>query len=260
LLVKDIINSAYPALYEDELVTRARALIREQGLGILPIVDKQKRLLGVISRRSVMAITSSLSLIRVKGVMSEPNYIPTLATDALQAAREMIQLDSWYAPVVNAARSMTYAGVLSLENFMDAFMKKKPSKLMRPVYEAMSTNVNTCSADDEIDNVWRLMQEKHIHGMLVLKQKKLLGIITEKDLLESGAAFPTFESNKGRFKSPTQISSLMRTPAVTLKEASSLREAARLMLKKSFGRLPIVDEKGALVGMIDRKDVVKALL
>jgi CBS domain-containing protein len=47
---------------------------------------------------------------------------------------------------------------------------------------------------------------------------------------------------------------------VTLKEASSLREAARLMLEKNFGRLPIVNEKGALVGMIDRKDIVKALL
>jgi CBS domain-containing protein len=124
----------------------------------------------------------------------------------------------------------------------------------------MTTNMNTCSPDDEIDNIWRLMQEKHIHGMLVLKNDKLLGIFTEKDLLESGAVFPAFESKKGRFRSPTKISSIMRTPAVTLKEASSLREAARLMLEKNFGRLPIVNEKGALVGMIDRKDIVKALL
>lgn len=260
MLVKDIINSGYPALYEDELVTKARALIRERGLGILPIIDKEKRLLGVISRRSILAVTSSVSAIRVKGIMSEPNYITTSDTDAFKAAREMIRLDSWYAPVVDTVQNKIYASVLGLENFIDAFIEKKSPKLIKPVYEAMSTNMHTCSPDDEIDNVWRLMQEKHIHGMLVLKEKKLLGIITEKDLLESGADFPAFESNKGRFKSPTKISSLMRTPAVTLKEAASLREAARLMLEKNFGRLPIVDEKGTLVGMIDRKDVVKALL
>ena len=82
MLVKEIIDPAYPTLYEDELVTKARALIREQGLGILPIIGKQKRLLGVISRRSILAITSSVSAIRVKGVMSEPNFITTLDTDA----------------------------------------------------------------------------------------------------------------------------------------------------------------------------------
>lgn len=260
MLVKEIIDPAYPTLYEDELVTKARALIREQGLGILPIIGKQKRLLGVISRRSILAITSSVSAIRVKGVMSEPNFITTLDTDASEAGHEMIRLDSWYTPVVNSVQNKVYAGVLGLENFIDTFMKKKSPKLMKPVYEVMSAKMNTCSPDEEIDNVWRSMQDTHLHSLLIVKGKKLLGIVTEKDLLESGAVFPAFESKKGRFKSPTKISSIMRTPATTLKEASSLKEAARLMLEKKFGRLPVVDEKGTLLGMIDRKDVVKALL
>ncbi len=260
MLVRDIVSPVYPALYEDELVTKARALIREQGLGILPIIDKQKRLLGVISRRSILAITSSVSAIKVKGIMSEPNFITTLDTDASEAGREMIRLDSWYTPVVNSTQNKTYAGVLGLENFIDFFTKKKSSKLMRPVYEIMSTSMKTCSPDDEIDNVWRSMQDTHLHALLVVRNNKLLGIVTEKDLLESGAVFPAFESKKGRFKSPTKISSIMRTPAVTLKEAASLKEAARLMLEKKFGRLPIVDEKGTLLGVIDRKEVVKALL
>lgn len=260
MLVKEIANSTYPTLYDDELVTKARALIREQGLGILPIIDKQKRLIGVVSRRSVLAVTSSVSAIRARGVMSEPNFITTLDTDAGKAGREMIRLDSWYAPVVDSMSNKTYAGVLGLENFIDSFMKQKSSKLIKPVYEFMSTRMNTCSPDDQIDNVWRSMQDTHLHGLFVVKENKLLGVVTEKDLLESGAVFPAFESKKGRFRSPTKISSIMRTPAVTLKEATPLKEAARLMLEKKFGRLPIVDERGSPLGMIDRKDVVKALL
>jgi len=260
LLVKEIIGPAYPALYEDELVTKARALIREQGLGILPIIDKQKRLIGVISRRSVLAVTSSVSAIRAKGVMSEPNFITTLDTDAGEAGRKMIRLDDWYAPVVDSISNKVYVGVLGLENFIDAFMKQKSPKLIKPVYEFMSTEMNTCSPDDEIDNVWRSMQDAHLHGLFVVRENKLLGVVTEKDLLESGAVFPAFESKKGRFKSHTRISSIMRTPAVTLKEATSLKEAASLIIEKKFGRLPIVDEKGSPLGMIDRKAIVKALL
>jgi CBS domain-containing protein len=260
LLVKDIATTNYPALYEDELVTKARAMIRKQGLGILPIINQQKRLLGIISRRAIMTISSSKSSIRVKGIMNEPDLILTKDTEVSQAAREMLRLDAWYAPVINSTQNNVYAGVLGLENFLNAFLKAKSPKLMKPVYEVMTTNIATCTPDDEIDNVWRQMQEKHLHALFVMKMKKLVGIVTERDLLESGAFFPAFESKKGRFKSPAKIFSVMHMPVTTLKEATSLRETARLMLEKNFGRLPIVDEKGTLLGIVDRKDVVKGLL
>jgi len=260
LLVKDIVTANYPVLYEDELVTKARAMIREQGLGILPIIDQQKRLLGIISRRSIMTISSSKSTIRVKGIMNQPNLVLTSDAEVTQAARDMLRLDAWYAPVTNSSQNNVYAGVLGLENFLKMFLNAKSSKLMKPVYEAMTTNVATCTPDDRIDNVWRLMQEKHVHTLLVMKEKKLVGIVTEKDLLESGAVFPTFESKKGRFKSPAKVFSVMHMSVTTLKEATSLREAARLMLEKNFGRLPVVDEKGILLGIVDRKDIVKGLL
>jgi CBS domain-containing protein len=260
LLVKDISAANYPALYEDELVTKARALIRKQGLGILPIINQQKRLQGVISRRAIMTISSSKSTIRVKGIMNEPNLVFTKDKEVSQAAREMLRLDAWYAPVVNSAQSNVYAGVLGLEHLLIAFLKAKSPKLMKPVYEYMTSDITTCTPDDEIDNIWRQMQEKCLHALLVIKEDKLVGIVTEKDLLESGAVFPTFESKKGRFKSRSKIFSVMHMPVATLKEATSLKEATRLMLEKNFGRLPVVDEKGTILGIIDRKDVVRGLL
>lgn len=258
--VKDIVTANYPALYEDELVTKARAMIREQGLGILPVIDQQKRLIGVISRRSIMTISSSKSTIRVKGIMNQPNLILAKDTEALEAARRMLRLDTWYAPVTDSDQSNVYAGVLGLENFLNAFLKAKSSRLMKPVYEVMTTDVSTCTPDDKINDIWRHMQDKCLHALLVMKAKKLVGIVTERDLLESGAFFPEFESKKGRFKSPAKIFSVMHMPVTTLKEATSLKAAARLMLEKNFGRLPVVDERGTLLGIVDRKDIVKGLL
>jgi len=71
---------------------------------------------------------------------------------------------------------------------------------------------------------------------------------------------PGFEAKKGRFKAPTKISSVMKTPVVSLKPTDTIRDAAVLMLDKNIGRVPIVDDRGVLVGIVDREDVVKTLI
>jgi len=45
----------------------------------------------------------------------------------------------------------------------------------------MSSDVVACSPEDEVDNVWRLMQKKSFSGLPVVKKDKLVGIITAMD-------------------------------------------------------------------------------
>ena len=100
MLVKEIMNSSYPSLYEDELATKARAVLRERNLWVLPIIDEKKRLVGILSRRNLMSITSSISPMRVKGIMTNPPFVATMDMDALQALKEMNRFDKWYVAVV----------------------------------------------------------------------------------------------------------------------------------------------------------------
>lgn len=258
--VQNLMNREHPSLYADELVTKARAVLHSRELRVLPIVDKHKRFIGMISRGDIMAITSSISPIRVKGMMSMPKFIAAKEMDVIQAAREMIRLDEWYAPVVKSSQDYTYLGMLGLENLIDEFLKKGFAKLAKPLSEIMSTKPATCSPDDDVDNVWRLMQEHSFAGLPVVKKGKLVGIVTQKNLLDSGVVFPMFEAKKGRFKAPSKISSAMRTSVISLKPTSPVKEAAKLMLEKNIGRVPIIDEKGNLIGVVDREDIVKALL
>ncbi len=104
------------------------------------------------------------------------------------------------------------------------------------------------------------MKERSFSACPVIEKGKAVGIITQQDLLESGAAFPRFEANKGRFNAPTKVSFLMKTPVASLKPTDTVKEAAVLMLKRNIGRVLMVDEKGRLVGMMDREDLVKALI
>jgi len=260
LLVRDIMDRNYPQLYEDELATKARATLRNRGLRILPVVDDRKRLVGMMSRGDVMAITSSVSPIRVKGVMSTPKFVATVDMDALHAGREMIRLDEWYVPVVKSSQDYTYMGIMGLENLIDAFLKRGVVKLSRVISEFMSTNLVTCSQEDEVDNVWRLMQERSFVGLPVVDRGRVVGMVTQKNLLDSGMIFPAFEAKKGRFKAPSKISSVMKPQVISLPPTATVKEAAELMLEKNIGRVPIVDKEGKIIGIIDREDLVKALL
>jgi CBS domain-containing protein len=250
----------HPSLYIDELVTKARTVIRKQGIRILPIIDENKKLVGIVYRSDIMAVTSTVSPIRVRGVMSKPKFTATLKMEANYAVKKMIQLDEWYTPVINAPEDSTFEGVLGLENFIKASLEKQIQKLNKPISDVMSTKVFTCTPEDEIDNVWRLMQGKAIAGLPVVKKEKVIGMITQKDLLDSGSIRLSFEASKGQFKTPPKVLAYMKTTVFSLKPENTLLDAAQLMIKKDIGRIPIIDAENKLIGIIDREDIVKVLL
>lgn len=258
--VKEIMNEKHPFIYEDELATKARAIIRDFALRILPVIDKTKRLIGIVSRGDVMAISSSVSPIRVKGIMRNPKHTATMEDDATSTVKEMIRLDEWNIPVINSVEERNYVGVFGLENFIEAIIKTSPEKLAKTVEEVMSKNVVACSPEDEVDNIWRLMQTKSFGGVPVTKNDRLVGIVTQKDLIQSGALLPTFESKKGRFRGSSKISSLMNTQVIAVKPSIKVIRVAKIMVSKDIGRVPVIDKEGKLIGIVDREDVAKLIV
>ena len=149
----------FPQLYKDELATKARALLRSRGLRVIPVVDDNKRLVEMVSRGDIMTITSSVSSIRVRGIISHPTFIATIGMDVAYVGQEMVRLHEWYIAVTKSSQDCTYMGILGLENFIAAFLKRGDEKFSRSLSEIMSTDLVTCSLGDEIDNVWRLMRK-----------------------------------------------------------------------------------------------------
>jgi CBS domain-containing protein len=260
LRVKEIMDGKHPFIHKHELATKARAIIRDFGLRILPVTDENRKLLGKVSRRDAMAISSSVSPIRVDGIMTPPKHVAAVEDDAASTIKKMLRLDAWYAPVVTSAEDKTYRGVLGLENFIEPMIKTNPEKLLKKVSEVMSKNVLACSPDDEVDNIWRLMREKRFAGLPVVKNGKLVGIVTQKDLLESGAMLPTFESAKGRFRASSKISSIMKTEVIAVRPSTKMSDVARIIISKDIGRVPVKDDGGGLIGIVDREDVARLLI
>ncbi|MBC7130898.1 CBS domain-containing protein, partial [Candidatus Bathyarchaeota archaeon] len=224
------------------------------------VINSEKRLLGIVTRGTIMTISSSKSPIKVKGIMTSPKYLSEIEEDAYQTIKRMIKMDEWYSPVVNSATEKILLGVIGLENFIDYIIRHSPEKLAPPVSEIMTTNVLTCSPEDEVDNVWRLMQERNFAGLPVTFKDKLVGIITQKDLLENGFAMPTFESAKGRFRSPVKVSAIMQTQVIAVTPNVRAIRVARVMVSKDIGRVPVIDKNWKLLGMVDREDIARLIV
>jgi len=255
LHVMELMDAKHPSIYMDEPATKARALIRDFNLRILPVTDGDKKLLGKVSRRDVMTISSSVSPILVKGIMSAAKHVPSVDDDLASTVKTMLKVDVWCAPVVTSKDDRTYRGVLGLESFIKKQVETNPEKYAKDVSTIMTRKVVTCSPDDEVEQIWRLMQETRFAGLPVVKNGCLVGIVTHKDLLESGAVLPTFESKKGRF-SP-KISSVMKTNVVAVEPSVKAIRVAKVMVSKDVGRVPVKDKEGRLVGIVDREDIVR---
>ncbi|MBR2374996.1 MAG: IMP dehydrogenase [Clostridia bacterium] len=101
--------------------------------------------------------------------------------------------------------------------------------------------------DNLVKDAVALMEKYRISGVPITKDGKLVGILTNRDL--------RFESN---FEQP--ISNIMtKEGLVTAPVGTSLAEAQKILGKHRIEKLPIVDEKGYLKGLITIKDIEKSI-
>ncbi len=103
----------------------------------------------------------------------------------------------------------------------------------------------TLTPDQPIQEALRVMQHYRISGIPLVKGRKLVGIITNRDL--------RFEENLNR-----PISDLMTHKSlITAKEGTTLEEAKSILQKHRIEKLPVVDKNGNLKGLITVKDIQK---
>ncbi len=116
----------------------------------------------------------------VKAVMSAP--VIHVAPDATvaQALRTMIDRDIGSVVV---AEGESAVGVFT-ERDLTRRILDDSGILDRKVGEVMSSPVTTVGPDDEVVFVFRLMNEKRIRRLPVVQDDRLVGIVTERDLLQ----------------------------------------------------------------------------
>jgi len=129
------------------------------------------------------------------------------------------------------------------------------------VRNRMTVNPFTVSPDTTIADALDLMREKKINRVPVVKDGKLVGIITERKLMEvspsSATSLSIFEINYLLAK--TKVEEVMTKKVITVSPDDLLEVAALKMRDNAVGGLPVV-ENGKLVGIITESNIFDAFI
>ncbi len=120
------------------------------------------------------------------------------------------------------------------------------------VADIMSKDVVTAALDDTVLSVAQKMSELRVSCVVVTDRGRVVGILTEKDMLNSVA---------GRDKEfdRLRVSERMSSPVDTIPAHVSVLEADRMMDVKCIRRLPVVED-GQLVGIVTQTDITRGLI
>ena len=129
------------------------------------------------------------------------------------------------------------------------------------VGERMSRPVIAVSPESSINDVLAMFKKEHIRRAPVIKDGRLVGIVSERDLLNASPSSVTTLSiwELNYLISKVKVKNVMTKKVITVNKDTPIEEAARIMADKKIGGLPVVDGD-KVVGVITETDLFKVFL
>ncbi len=104
----------------------------------------------------------------------------------------------------------------------------------------------TLTPDRTVQDALHLMEEKHISGIPIVEEDRLVGLVTRRDVF--------FESDRNR-----PLRDVMKRNLITAPEGIALEEAKQMLISNGIEKLPVVDGEGRLKGLITLRDILKKM-
>ena len=119
------------------------------------------------------------------------------------------------------------------------------------VGDCMTIHPITVPKESSILDCAKLMAEKHVGSLIVEDKRKLLGLLTEQDMVRKGIA-------QGKDPGSTPVTDIMISSGeiITIAPNEDLYDALRLMRDYNIRHLPVLDS-GTLIGFLTIKDILK---
>jgi len=147
------------------------------------------------------------------------------------------------------------------QNAIDRIMSFTKAK------DIMTKNVVSVKRKTSLPEIAEIMASHEISGLPVVDEDNtVVGVISEKDFLFRMSAKSSMDIVamilKGKWDTPLlalnqKAENIMTSPALTVKENAAISEIANTFTEKKINRVPVINEKGKLAGIVSRADVIQ---
>jgi CBS domain-containing protein len=144
------------------------------------------------------------------------------------------------------------------------------------VKDIMTKEVVSITPETPVHDIARLLYKHNISGVPVVENGKVVGIVTEEDIIMRDAIITTphvfnlfdsvfFLGNRKEFEKElthalaTHARELMTGKVVTIQESATVQELATLIMKREVNPVPVTDAKGELLGVVSRADIIRLM-
>lgn len=118
------------------------------------------------------------------------------------------------------------------------------------VEDLMVKNLITIESDSSVKQAAESMNKYEIGCLIVCKKGDAVGIVTERDLLKRVVA-------KAKDVKTTRVEEIMSSPLTTVKPATEVEEAVKLMFQTKIKKLPVIDDRKHPIGLVTSTDIAR---
>jgi CBS domain-containing protein len=231
----------------------------------LDLMDKQHvRRLIVRHNGMVMGIISLRSICGSLGSRRKYNHPPTLfhVADAVSNSFATLGPEDDAQQAIEALKQVDSVVVVD-DGIRGAVCTSDVIKHVTPdgTVETIMQMPQIAPPDARVSFIRKLMMDKGVSRVPIMDGATLVGIVSETDV---AAAFRGIKKHSPQERQDNNVErmlalDIMRTDVVTVPIGTSIREAAKLMIDRGIGALPVLNDKRHLVGIVTRRDIVRAI-
>ena len=130
------------------------------------------------------------------------------------------------------------------------------------VADRMTKHPITMTSSATVGEVDRIMKKNKIHRMLIVDEDKLVGYLSDRDVMRV-APSPATSLSKFEIRElldKLSVKDIMQKKVVTVDEDATIEEAALIMYQNKVGGLPVISQVGKVVGIITATDILKTFI
>ncbi len=254
--LEGLMDEKFETVDPDMGLTDVVAKMRAKNLHEMPVTENGKKLLGVISYRSIIRRKNLVIGTKVRSAMDLP---PDVSPDTVitKVAEQFLSTGYRQMPVVKGNKIV---GMVSRADITSIIPKIRDLKSIK-VQQIMTGQVQTVREDEPVRNAVDTMRKLDIRTLPVVDDEgALVGIVGIRDIVNynwNGGRRETKGEISGE-KSPVEVKvgSLASGAVVTIAPDATLNDAVKLMSSKKVSALPVV-QKDKMVGILTLYDLVE---